>query len=69
MLSDPSFRCLRLKQCTTIDALMIVNFDGTTFEAELLFTDAGHEVAPFSPLDETTAPGTLLEAFLLHLFS
>ena len=48
---------------------MIVNFDGTTFEAELLFTDAGHEVAPFSPLDETTAPGTLLEAFLLHLFS
>lgn len=46
---------------------MIVDLDGATFEAELLFAEAGHEVASLGPLNEAAAPGTLLETPLHHV--
>jgi hypothetical protein len=57
-----------LKQCAAIDALMIIDLDGTAIEAELLLADAMHEVAALGPLDEPPAPGALFEALLQHLF-
>jgi hypothetical protein len=46
---------------------MIFDLDGTTFEAELLFAEAGHEIASLGPLNEAAAPGTLLETSLHHV--